>query len=57
MPDRNGTGPSGIGPKTGRGMGNCNPKKAIDNQTQTQGQGRGKGKGLGQGRGLGKGRS
>lgn len=53
MANRNGTGPSGAGPKTGRGMGKCDPKKPIDNQTQTFGQGRGKG----QGRGLGLGQS
>lgn len=25
MPARNGTGPAGMGPRTGRGMGNCQP--------------------------------
>lgn len=26
MPNRDGTGPDGKGPKTGRGKGNCKPK-------------------------------
>ncbi len=56
MANRNGTGPTGAGPKTGRGLGKCNPKKPIDNQTQTFGQGRGQGNGQGQGRGQDGGR-
>jgi hypothetical protein len=27
MPSRDGTGPNGKGPRTGRGKGNCPPKK------------------------------
>lgn len=27
MPNRDGTGPTGQGPRTGRGMGNCPPSK------------------------------
>lgn len=45
MPGFDGTGPDGLGPKSGRGMGNCD---------QTQGVGRGQG--LGRGRGMGRGR-
>ncbi|HON28026.1 MAG: DUF5320 domain-containing protein [Mesotoga sp.] len=29
MPWRDGTGPSGQGPMTGRGMGNCAPKDSV----------------------------
>jgi len=29
MAGRNGTGPNGEGPLTGRGLGNCNPKKIL----------------------------
>jgi len=43
MPRLNGTGPRGQGPRTGRGLGNC--------QGAGQGVGRGFGRGLGQGRG------
>jgi hypothetical protein len=39
MPKLDGTGPQGQGPRTGRGLGNC------------QGTGQGMGRGLGQGRG------
>lgn len=42
MPNRDGTGPMGYGPMTGRGMGPC-------------GAGRGRGFGRGQGRGFGRG--
>ncbi|NLE05101.1 MAG: DUF5320 family protein [Crenarchaeota archaeon] len=27
MPNKDGTGPAGKGPKTGKGKGNCKPKK------------------------------
>lgn len=57
MPNQNGTGPNGEGPRTGRGQGNCRPKRAKSNNPageQSFGRnGRGKGKGLG--RGLGRG--
>ncbi|MCK4539826.1 DUF5320 domain-containing protein [Candidatus Parcubacteria bacterium] len=43
MPYRNGTGPEGKGPKTGRGLGPCG-----------DGTPRGNGRGLGLGRGRGK---
>lgn len=42
MPNRDGTGPEGKGPKTGRGLGSC-------------GGGRGPGRGLGFGKGIGRG--
>jgi hypothetical protein len=46
MPGRDGTGPMGTGPRTGRGGGSC----------QGRGQGRGaQGAGRGQGRGMGRG--
>jgi len=56
MANRNGTGPTGAGPKTGKGLGKCNPKTPIDNKTQTFGQGRGQGNGQGQGKGQDGGR-
>lgn len=57
MPNLDGKGPEGKGPKTGRGKGNCDesnntviPRKPIP--------GRGNGLGLGRGgRGMGQGRS
>lgn len=48
MPNRNGTGPTGNGPRTGRGLGNCKPT-----QTTQPRQGRGLGRGLGRGNGRG----
>lgn len=47
MPGFDGAGPNGQGPRTGRGMGNCE---------QTQGQGFGQGRGFGRGRGMGRGK-
>lgn len=69
MPNMDGTGPQGKGPRTGRGMGNC-PASNNQNQSNTQnqnvlgrGQGglgrglaRGSGNGAGRGRGFGRGR-
>ncbi|MCG2726139.1 MAG: DUF5320 domain-containing protein [Elusimicrobia bacterium] len=56
MPGRNGTGPDGKGPKTGRGMGNCGTNETDDvRNTNRQGLGRGRGMGMGLGRGPGKG--
>lgn len=54
MPGRNGTGPSGQGPMSGRGMGPCNTQSTGLNTNQ--GIGFGMGRGLGSGRGLGAGR-
>lgn len=49
MPNKDGTGPLGEGPKTGRQKGNC---KGAEPQP---GLGPGRGLGRGQGRGLGRG--
>jgi hypothetical protein len=46
MPAKDGTGPEGKGPRTGRGLGNCNT-----NNTQTKDSKFGRG--FGPGRGLG----
>jgi len=43
MPNRNGTGPQGKGPKTGRGLGSCKDEAPGKNQ---------RGRGLGRGMGL-----
>ncbi len=42
MPNRDGTGPEGKGPRTGRQMGNCKGAKPLDNR------------GFGRGRGFGR---
>lgn len=34
MPNKDGTGPQGLGPKTGRGMGNCAPTTNIPAENQ-----------------------
>ncbi len=48
MPNRDGTGPRGEGPKTGRGLGDCTgPVKNTDNRPLRKGLGRGVGRGLG----------
>jgi len=51
MPNRNGTGPQGKGPKTGRGVGNCSDdvKTGQENETQEEVQSN---EDCGQGRGL-----
>lgn len=49
MPGLNQHGPEGQGPKTGRGLGKCNPdfnKSELDQMT-VAGRGRGKGRGMG----------
>ena len=46
MPALDGTGPEGKGPKTGRGLGNCDT-------TETPKRGIGLGRGCGRGKGLG----
>ncbi|MDD5456266.1 MAG: DUF5320 domain-containing protein [Candidatus Margulisbacteria bacterium] len=54
MPRRDGTGPMGQGPMTGRGMGACAPNTgSIRNFF---GFGRGRGAGMGHSRGMGLGR-
>ena len=59
MPRKDQTGPSGAGPRTGRGLGNCEPNSETNEQSANsnlrfgfgQGcQGRGKGRGFGRGR-------
>ncbi len=58
MPNLDGTGPDGQGPKTGRGMGNCDGAKPK-NANRAPGRGLGRGQGLGRGagrRGGGRGR-
>ena len=52
MPGLDGTGPWGMGPMTGRGLGWCNPYGAFGRGWR----GRGRGRGLGFGRGFGRGR-
>jgi len=51
MPQRDGTGPRGEGPLTGRGLGRCQKGRGV-----AGGWGRGGGRGRGFGRGLGMGR-
>ena len=50
MPARNGTGPLGQGPRTGRGMGICKPSRADIAQTSTSANNQ---LGIGAGRGWG----
>lgn len=45
MPNRDGTGPQGKGPRTGRGLGGCKDDENLP----------ARGRGLGQGKGLGRG--
>ncbi len=57
MPNRDGTGPQGKGPQTGRGMGNCKGVNANLNVNRAGKElGAGRGKGRGQGRSGGRGR-
>ncbi len=55
MPFRDGSGPNGSGPLTGRGMGNCNPDQDYVDDYGYRGRsfGRGRGFGRGMGRGFG----
>lgn len=53
MPVRDGSGPQGMGPMTGRRMGNCNPDNDF---AGTDNRGRGFGRGFGCGNGMGRGR-
>ncbi len=55
MPNFDGTGPNGLGPKTGRGQGPCN-NDASNPEATGQGLGLGRGRGRGMGRGYGRGR-
>ncbi|OQY37226.1 MAG: hypothetical protein B6226_05405 [Candidatus Cloacimonetes bacterium 4572_65] len=59
MPIRDGSGPNGNGPQTGRGMGNCNPdsSKTTGNAERGFGGGRGmsrNGRGCNDSRGFGR---
>ena len=66
MPRGDGTGPQGQGPKTGRGMGKCDPQDGTPvprgqggmrtGKGQGRGSGQGNGRGGGQGSGKGRGR-
>lgn len=47
MPNQDGTGPNGEGPKTGRGMGNCKGANSQNDDRPRRGQGRGMGRGRG----------
>ena len=47
MPKRDGTGPEGKGPKTGRGLGNCGSGKKTTGNRPRLGRGRGRGRGFG----------
>ncbi len=56
MPFRDGSGPNGNGPMTGRRMGNCNPDRDFADDYGYRGRGYGRGCGMGRrngGRGLG----
>ena len=52
MPQGDGTGPQGKGPRTGRGLGNCPPQ----NNNRNEGIDRGFGQGFGRSQGRGQGR-
>jgi len=59
MPGFDGTGPTGQGPRTGRGLGNCTPQPNTPRRSPilgSLGQRLGLGRGLGRGRGRGAGR-
>ncbi len=43
MPQLDGTGPQGQGPRTGRGLGNCPPQKKDENQPSAPRRGPGMG--------------
>lgn len=61
MPGRNGKGPQGEGPRTGRGLGRCKTDETgnskDENTEETPGRGLGRGRGQGLGRGAGRGRA
>ena len=61
MPGLDRTGPQSEGPRTGRGMGRCNPKNkntgTDEQQGSDQNQTYGRGLGMGRGRGGGRGRA
>ena len=53
MPGRNRTGPDGVGPLTGRRMGNCASGNQLEYNIAPGGYGRNSGRSFGRGRGLG----
>jgi hypothetical protein len=53
MPRKDGTGPRGMGPKTGRGLGQCNTGNTPSGTLDPMGRGMNKGQGAGRGRGMG----
>lgn len=53
MPGGDGTGPAGLGPRTGRGLGNCAPTAETPKAFFGRGFGRGRGRGFGRGLGFG----
>jgi len=55
MPGGDGTGPGGLGPRTGRGLGYC-AGYSTPGFTKGPGMGMGWGRGMGRGRGIGYGR-
>ena len=57
MPQGDGTGPQGQGPKSRKGSGKCNPrnKNRASQDQSSRGQGRGAGKGAGRGQDRGQG--
>ena len=55
MPGGDRTGPNGMGPMTGRGMGFCNGLNAPGYASPGFGRGFGRGRGMGFGRGMGRG--
>ena len=68
MPEKDRTGPEGLGSQTGRALGRCRPKNQNEDvniseenlpvgRDRGRGLGRGQGKGFGNGRGMGRGRS
>lgn len=54
MPRRDGSGPSGKGPRTGRGLGSCQGATAEGRRQGGGGMGRGRGRGFGGGAAAGR---
>ena len=56
MPRFDRTGPCGNGPRTGRGLGDCQEGN-LNEEPRSVGRGNGRGNGRGMGRGMGRGRN
>jgi hypothetical protein len=56
MPNRDGTGPEGKGPRTGRQLGDCEGARPVVDADGAPVRGRGLGRGLGRGARSGQGR-